>query len=162
MRDIRDIPSKMNEKEAKSEAKWGVVWSICWRTIVVLFVSCIGFTLLFDRILGVNNNYILTTAVIATTIISAMAMAYLFGMGWYLKNLSDNKKWATCPSCGKSYCIEHTREETISESIVTEKGGTRDNVKFTNYRVGVKRIYWRCKECGESGDGEVDYKEKID
>ena len=156
----RDIPSNMDEKEAKSGAKWGVAWSVGWRAAIVLVVSGIGFSVLFSK-LGIDNSDILAVATIATTIISAIVMVYLFGMGWYLKNLRENKEWATCPSCGKSYCIEYPREETISESVITKAEGSGKNRKYVNYRVGVKRIYWHCKECGKSGDGEVNYKDRV-
>ena len=81
----------------------------------------------------------------------------------YLEKLREYKDWATCPNCGKSYCIDHTKQETISENITTKtKTDDKGNVTDTKrYRVGERKIYWHCKECNKMGDGIVEYEELI-
>ena len=152
----------MTESESIKSANSGVRWSAFGIGFIVGFIGWLIFIFGLSDNLS-NDNFTMSIAVaIAVAVILSIVIYFVFGNTFYVYFLRLNKKSATCPSCGKSYCIEHTREETISESIITEKSGTKSNVKFTNYRVGVKRIYWRCKECGKSDDGEVEYKEKID
>lgn len=155
------VPSDIDENGAKSLAKDEVKWKIGLVAVGFLLVSWIGFTVLF-AILGVKNMVAYFVALIATTIIGTVGIWRLFGNGWYLKAMREYKESATCPSCQKSYCIEHTKRQTISESVISEtSSNSKGETTTKSYRVGVRRIFWRCKECGETGEGEEDYKYPI-
>lgn len=161
------VPSDIDENGAKGLAKWDIRWKIGCIAVGILIVSFIGFLYfsVFLKHLGLRDGYIVSIVVvltIATTIICTVGVWRLFGNGWYLKAMSGYKKGATCPSCQKSYCIEHTKTQTISESVITEtSSNSKGETTTKHYRVGVRRIHWRCKECGETGEGEEDYKERI-
>lgn len=159
------VPSNIDENEAKSLAKSDVRWKIGWGAVGFLVVSFIGFGILIQEGLGLKvENYIAVWIIltIATTIIGTLGILRLFGKGWYLKAMRSYKESATCPSCQKSYCIEHTKTQTISKSVITEtSSNSKGETTTKSYRVGVRRIFWRCKECGETGEGEVKYQERI-
>lgn len=159
------VPSDRDENETKRLAKSEVRLRIGWRAGVILVVSFIGFGILIEGGLGLEvENYTAVWIIltIATTIIGTVGIWRLFGNGWYLEAMRRYKGGATCPSCQKSYCIEHTKTQTISESVITEtSSNSKGETTTKSYRVGVRRIFWRCKECGETGEGEEDYKYPI-
>ncbi|SQB97481.1 hypothetical protein [Helicobacter fennelliae] len=62
-----------------------------------------------------------------------------------------------CPKCGKVFCIDYLDTKTITESTISKIA----NNKKEHYRVGVKRITWKCKSCGYESEGDVKYKEKV-
>ncbi len=159
------VPSNIDENEAKRKAKWIVIkFEMSVIAIGILFVSAFACSFLLFGVLGFKNDDIVVWIIltIATTIIGTVGVWRLFGNGWYLKYLRKYKENATCPSCQKSYCIEHTKRQTISESVITEtSSNSKGETTTTSYRVGVRRIFWRCKECGETGEGEIEYKERI-
>lgn len=162
------VPSDIDENGAKKEAKWLVIKVdmslIAIGILVVSFIVflCFGF---FLKHLGLRDGYITSICLvltIATTIIGTVGVWRLFGNGWYLKALRGYKESATCPSCQKSYCIEHTKRQTISESVISEtSSNSKGETTTKHYRVGVRRIHWRCKECGETGEGEKEYREQV-
>lgn len=159
------VPSNIDENGAHKGAMREVKWKIGFIAVDILVVSFIGFGILLQIGLGLKvENYIAVWIIltIATTIIGTLGVWRLFGNGWYLKYLREIKKGATCPSCQKSYCIEHTKTQTISESVISEtSSNSKGETTTKSYRVGVRRIFWRCKECGETGEGEMEYKYPI-
>lgn len=62
------------------------------------------------------------------------------------KKIDKLKQDTMCPSCKKTFCIEHTDKEIVSDFV-------SDAIVEGNVMV-----HWRCKECGESGSGKVKYK----
>lgn len=62
------------------------------------------------------------------------------------KRIDKLKQDTMCPSCKKTFCIEHTDKEIVSDFV-------SDAIVEGNVMV-----HWHCKECGESGSGKVKYK----
>ena len=161
------VPSNRDENETKKLAKWEIRWKIGWVAVGILVVSFIVFLCFsfFLKHLGLRDDYITSiffVLTITTTIIGTLGVWRLFGNGWYLKAMREWKEGATCPSCQKSYCIEHTKTQTISESVISEtSSNSKGETTTKHYRVGVRRIHWRCKECGKTGEGEMEYKYPI-
>lgn len=156
------VPSDRDENETKRLAKYDVKLKIGLVAVGFLFVSAFAYSLLLAELKEDYRIYVWIILTIATTIMGTVGVWHLFGNGWYLEAMRRYKGGATCPSCQKSYCIEHTKTQTISESVITEtSSNSKGETTTKSYRVGVRRIFWRCKECGETGEGEMEYKERI-
>ncbi|MGX2982836.1 hypothetical protein [Helicobacter sp. 23-1045] len=67
-----------------------------------------------------------------------------------IKRFDEFKQDTMCPSCKKTFCIEHTDKEIVSDFITSSNTDTVVE--------GNMMVHWRCKECGESGSGKVKYK----
>lgn len=159
------VPSDMDENRAHKAAMQEMKWNIVFIAFIILCVSFFGFLWLWKVVFEFEDDYfwsIFLVPTIATTIIGTVGIWRLFGNGWYLKAMSGYKEGATCPSCQKSYCIEYTKTQTISESVISEtSSNSKGETTTKHYRVGVRRIFWRCKECGETGEGEEEYREQV-
>lgn len=66
------------------------------------------------------------------------------------KKIDKLKQDTMCPSCKKTFCIEHTDKEIVSDFVSSNNSGAVVE--------GNVMVHWRCKECGESGSGKVKYK----
>lgn len=163
------VPLGLNSEECANELAKGSIYSnIRFINGIIAFASIFIFGALLTNFISNDNAYreiiIISVSIIGAiiTYIALNRIAYYFFADWfYYRKLRKLKEWATCPSCGKFYCIDNTDMETISESIITQAEGSRQNREYVNYRVGTRIIYWQCNECGESGSGEIRYKERV-
>ena len=167
----RNVPLGLHSEECANELAKGDIYSnIRFINGIIAFVCMWLFFILLGNFVLSDDGLIVKIIVlfgvsIICAIITYIALNriayYLFGGWFYHRKLRKLKEWATCPSCGKFYCIDNTDMETISESIITKAEGSRQNREYVNYRVGTRIIYWQCNECGESGSGEIRYKERV-
>ena len=140
---------------SNSDESWAKIVGWAWRIVLVGIGAGIAW---YCFTLEQKEWYIIPLGVLS--IVLGLVLGY-FGYGWGYSFSEANSK---CPNCGKPFCISYISQKTISESIVTEGGGVRKNgppKPIYRYRVGVRGINWRCRNCGHEGYGEEKYKEKI-
>lgn len=167
----KSVPLGLHSEECANELAKGDIYSnIRFINGIIAFVCMCLFCGLILKFVSsvIDGDIVVVIVTLVTSIICAIITYialnriayYLFGDWFYYRKLRKLKEWATCPSCGKFYCIDNTDMETISESIITQAEGSRQNREYVNYRVGIRIIYWQCNECGKSGSGEIKYKER--
>lgn len=137
--------AKRNEVPLNEDEAWSL--SVVFITVTSVFVGIVVF-FCFSSLMEKNFWISLfLSALIIFTILPALTT--LIFMGAMQQTL--------CPACKALRCIEYLDEETITETISSERVGE----KIKRYRIGIERIRWKCKNCRHEDVGEREYKREV-